>query len=101
MRASNCSASRTARTNLREGCGRCCTVLAQRLRTRCLRHSHLGLPGMSGAELVQQARKLRPHLKVIVASGYSEPEPESGQLAGTVYLRRPFTLIQLKQAFEV
>jgi CheY-like chemotaxis protein len=61
----------------------------------------LGLPGMSGAELVQQARKLRPHLKVIVASGYSEPEPESGQLAGTVYLRKPFTLIQLKQAFEV
>jgi signal transduction histidine kinase/DNA-binding response OmpR family regulator len=60
----------------------------------------LGLPGMSGAELVQQARKLRPHLKVIVASGYSEPEIDSGQLAGTVYLRKPFTLMQLKEAFE-
>ncbi len=31
----------------------------------------LGLPGMSGAELVAEARKLRPDLAVIVASGYS------------------------------
>jgi CheY-like chemotaxis protein len=59
----------------------------------------LGLPGMSGSELVQQALKLRPGLRVIVASGYSEPgTPASQDLGNAAYLRKPFTLPQLREA---
>jgi CheY-like chemotaxis protein len=61
----------------------------------------LGLPGMSGDELVQQALKLRPGLKVIVASGYSEPgTPASQEFVNAAYLRKPFTLPQLREALE-
>ena len=31
----------------------------------------LGLPGMNGRQLVEEARRLKPRLKVIIASGYS------------------------------
>jgi hypothetical protein len=59
----------------------------------------LGLPGLSGADLIQQACKLRPHLKVIVASGYSE---EAGQSlpSEAMWLQKPFTLEQLRAALE-
>jgi signal transduction histidine kinase/CheY-like chemotaxis protein/CHASE3 domain sensor protein len=59
----------------------------------------LGLPGMSGAELIHQAVKLRPGLKIVVASGYSEPvRSEPGNLGEAVYLQKPFTLPQLREA---
>ncbi|WP_043312107.1 response regulator [Pseudomonas sp. ML96] len=35
--------------------------------------SDVGLPGLSGRELVEAARELRPTLPVLFASGYSEP----------------------------
>ena len=61
----------------------------------------LGLPGMSGLELAQQALELRPHLKIIVASGYSEPAAgSSGELRQAVYLQKPFTLAQLRKALD-
>lgn|SRR5690348_1506827 len=57
----------------------------------------LGLPGMSGGELVAQALKLKPGLKVIIASGYANP----GDLpAGVVNLLKPFDLQQLRQVLE-
>jgi signal transduction histidine kinase/DNA-binding response OmpR family regulator len=61
----------------------------------------LGLPGMSGAQLVEEARKLRPGIAVIVASGYStESAPGDGALQGVHYLGKPFNLTQLRQAME-
>lgn len=61
----------------------------------------LGLPGMSGAELIHQAVKLRPGLKIVVASGYSEPvSSERGSLGEAVYLQKPFTLPQLREALD-
>jgi len=36
--------------------------------------SDIGLPGMDGRELVEAARRLRPTLPVLFASGYSERE---------------------------
>jgi signal transduction histidine kinase/DNA-binding response OmpR family regulator len=54
----------------------------------------LGLPGMSGMQLVQEARKLRPNLAVIVASGYSTESAAS--LERVLYLGKPFNLNQLK-----
>jgi CheY-like chemotaxis protein len=55
----------------------------------------LGLPGMSGHELVAEARKLKPDLKVIIASGYSN----SAGLPGT-NLVKPFDPERLRQMLE-
>jgi len=57
----------------------------------------LGLPGMSGHELVEEALKLRPGLKVIIASGYARPP---GLPEGVISLRKPFDMQQLKKALE-
>ena len=45
--------------------------------------SDIGLPGMSGVELVGKAREIHPDLKVVLASGYAyEHLVRSGALAG-------------------
>ncbi|HEY5347495.1 MAG TPA: response regulator, partial [Rhizomicrobium sp.] len=56
----------------------------------------LGLPGMSGRQLVEEARRLKPGLKVIVASGYTS-EGEVPQ-DGITHLRKPFDMTQLRRA---
>jgi CheY-like chemotaxis protein len=59
----------------------------------------LGLPGMSGAQLVEQAKKVRPDLMVVIASGYSdEILPEDKNVEHAAYLQKPFTLAQLRSA---
>jgi CheY-like chemotaxis protein len=62
----------------------------------------LGLPGMSGAQLVVEARKLRDDLTVIVASGYStESSPhETDMLENVQFLSKPFNLAQLRKLLE-
>jgi CheY-like chemotaxis protein len=57
----------------------------------------LGLPGMSGRELVAEALKLKPGLKVIIASGYTSP---ADLPAGVMKLVKPFDLQQLRKALE-
>ena len=60
----------------------------------------LGLPGMDGRQLVQEALRLKPSLKVIVASGYSA-RAEDAQLAAVAsHLTKPFDLTRLKRALE-
>ena len=56
----------------------------------------LGLPGMSGRQLVKEALQLKPGLKVIVASGYRE----EGFAANIGLLRKPFDLQQLQRALQ-
>jgi CheY-like chemotaxis protein len=53
--------------------------------------------GISGLELVEKARVLKPGLKAIVTSGYSEEILQMGSLAKTdiVFLSKPFTLTAL------
>ena len=63
----------------------------------------LGLPGMSGRQLVEEALRLRPGLKVIIASGYSTEgaggrRPEN---QGIVHLTKPYDLSQLRRALGV
>jgi signal transduction histidine kinase/DNA-binding response OmpR family regulator len=59
----------------------------------------LGLPGMNGRQLVEEALRQRPDLKVIIASGYSTEAEESDALKGKVaYLTKPFDMAQLKRA---
>jgi signal transduction histidine kinase/CheY-like chemotaxis protein len=62
----------------------------------------LGLPGMNGRQLVAEALRLKPSLKVIIASGYSTSEDEGGgQLPGDVaYLTKPFDMQQLRRVLK-
>jgi CheY-like chemotaxis protein len=57
----------------------------------------LGLPGMSGRELVAEALKLKPDLKVIIASGYSDPDALP---LGMRRLVKPFDMQQLRKVLE-
>jgi CheY-like chemotaxis protein len=63
----------------------------------------LGLPGMGGHQLVEEALRLRPGLKVIIASGYS-PEASAGgrpENQEIVHLTKPYDLSQLRRALGV
>jgi CheY-like chemotaxis protein len=60
----------------------------------------LGLPGMNGRQLVEEALRLKPSLKVIIASGYSAPKEEGGTPAGVLYLTKPYDLQRLRQVLE-
>ena len=60
----------------------------------------LGLPGMSGREVVEKALQLKPDLKVIVVSGYAS-EQDSGKFAGRfAHLMKPFDIEQLRRVLE-
>jgi len=63
----------------------------------------LGLPGMNGRQLVEEARRLRPELKVIIASGYSSESAAGGKPVDATIKRltKPFDLGQLRRALEV
>ncbi len=59
----------------------------------------LVMPGMSGRELVEQARKTVPDLRILRTSGYVFPGKDENDIA---YLQKPFTsrelLIKVKNA---
>ena len=58
----------------------------------------LGLPGMDGRQLVEKARRLKPNLKVIIASGYPGDAQNNG--LGVGHLTKPFDVSQLRRALE-
>ena len=61
----------------------------------------LGLPGMSGVQLVKEVRKLRPGLKIVIASGYSTESADNAELPTDVsFLPKPYNDSQLKRIFE-
>ncbi len=61
----------------------------------------LGLPGMNGRQLVEEALRFRPHLKIIIASGYSTNEQEGKPMGGDVsHLTKPFDMQQLRRVLE-
>jgi CheY-like chemotaxis protein len=57
------------------------------------------MPGMSGAELAERVRALRPSLPVLYVSGYAEQGAAlQGRVgAGAAYLPKPFTPAALSQ----
>ncbi|HSM96130.1 MAG TPA: CHASE3 domain-containing protein [Rhizomicrobium sp.] len=58
----------------------------------------LGLPGMSGVQLVKETRRLRPNLKIVIASGYSTESAENAELPADVsFLPKPYNDSQLKR----
>jgi two-component system, cell cycle sensor histidine kinase and response regulator CckA len=60
------------------------------------------MPGMKGPEVAAKLRELRPNIKAIFMSGYSDGAlTESGVLdSSIVYLQKPFTLTQLADALR-
>ncbi len=62
----------------------------------------LGLPGMSGQELVAAARKLRPNLRIVVATGYAAADVRSGSAIpdGVTLLPKPFQAADLRKSLE-
>ena len=48
----------------------------------------LVMPVMSGRELVERVRQLRPETKILCMSGYLMP---ADRQSGTAYLQKPFT----------
>jgi signal transduction histidine kinase/CheY-like chemotaxis protein len=60
----------------------------------------LGLPGMDGRELVEAARRLRPDLKVVIATGHSASGEAGGNSADARFLAKPFDIAQLRRALE-
>lgn len=58
----------------------------------------LGLPGMKGRELVAEARKRRPDIKIVVASGYSGNDDETSDDPTIVFLGKPFDSTRLRAA---
>jgi DNA-binding NtrC family response regulator len=63
----------------------------------------LGLPGMNGRQLVEEALRLKPGLKVIIASGYSTEAGIGGPPGNKelVHLTKPYDLGQLRKALGV
>jgi signal transduction histidine kinase/DNA-binding response OmpR family regulator len=63
----------------------------------------LGLPGMNGRQLVEEARRLKPELKVIIASGYSAEAAAGGKPQDSTirHLTKPFDLGQLRRALDI
>jgi CheY-like chemotaxis protein len=56
------------------------------------------MPGMNGAELLQQARLVRPDLRALVISGYSDTEALAATGVGAPILPKPFSSDQLLEA---
>jgi CheY-like chemotaxis protein len=56
------------------------------------------MPLLSGAEVLRQAREIRPGMPGIIISGYADSRSISGQGHESVVLTKPFTLDQMKSA---
>jgi CheY-like chemotaxis protein len=60
----------------------------------------LGMPGMNGRQLMEEALRLRPELKIIIASGYSTEAGAGGLPEGVQTLTKPFDLAALRRALS-
>jgi len=60
----------------------------------------LGLPGMTGRQLMEEALRLNPKLKVIIASGYASERDAGGMPTQVAHLMKPFDIEQLRRALE-
>ena len=58
------------------------------------------MPGMNGAELVQKAWQLHPHLPVLMATGYADMEMVEKVIPDECLLRKPFRSDELLAAVD-
>jgi two-component system cell cycle sensor histidine kinase/response regulator CckA len=59
-------------------------------------------PGMDGLDTYRQMVRLRPGLRAVIASGYSETDRvrKTQELGAGIYLRKPYTIENLAQAIH-
>jgi CheY-like chemotaxis protein len=58
----------------------------------------IGLPGMSGPALAEEARRRRPDVPVVFASGSVDSEGRAPQLAaGSIVLAKPYRRVELAE----
>ncbi|HUC98440.1 MAG TPA: MASE1 domain-containing protein, partial [Candidatus Polarisedimenticolaceae bacterium] len=57
----------------------------------------LGLPKISGSEVIREMKKQNPEVKIIVTTGYLEPESKSELLAAEVkeYIYKPYSVDEI------
>ena len=55
------------------------------------------MPGMDGAAVIREGRKLRPEVKFLMVTGYSNSEAVSTACPDTPVLRKPFDSDMLRQ----
>lgn len=66
----------------------------------------LGMPGMGGKACLKEMLKIKPHLKIIIASGYSDPDVERDVTASgaAAFIRKPYQfkdmLVKLNQVMN-
>ena len=53
------------------------------------------MPGMTGAELMQQTRVMFPGLPMIIATGYADMKAIEQVIGDDIVLRKPFQLAEL------
>jgi len=60
------------------------------------------MPGMSGIELLKEAKRLQPHLLVIIITGYATLESaiEALKEGAYDYIRKPFSLEELRVSVD-
>ncbi len=58
----------------------------------------LAMPGMSGIELLQQARAKRPRIKAVFITGYVDHAQLDSKFSDEVVVKKPFTMDQLAPA---
>ena len=58
------------------------------------------MPGMTGLELVEELRKDRPDVPVLLISGYPDRVPRAIAQDGAGLLQKPFTSAQLLEALS-
>src|SRR5262249_19302089 len=59
----------------------------------------LGLPGMTGRQLMDEALRLNPKLKIVVGSGYGSGR-DGGGAPPAAHLTKPFGIEDLRRALE-
>jgi PAS domain S-box-containing protein len=58
------------------------------------------MPGMNGLEVISEARRSRPHLPVILATGYADVEVAAAALDDFAVLRKPFQIGELARVVK-
>ncbi len=58
------------------------------------------MPGITGAELMQQAREVYPGIPMIIATGYADMHAIESVLGDDILLRKPFQLAELASSVE-
>ena len=80
--------------------GRAALAMLERDEPCDLMVADLMMPGLSGTDTVQLARRMRPSLKALFISGYTERSRFEGELGNDVVLKKPFELKTLVAAVQ-